>query len=79
MQLKRVLSTLAKKNITVVKNSDLRYAATNGKVTLEFYENGKDSNYICYFVERSPMTDISTDCFCDTFYHTIKAAVQRLS
>lgn len=27
----------------------------------------------------SPHTDIMTDCFCDTFYHTIKSAVASLN
>lgn len=32
-----------------------------------------------YVVARSPHTDIMTDCFCDSFYHTIKSAVGALS
>jgi hypothetical protein len=78
MQLKRVLSAFAKTNVTVVKMGETRYKATKGSVALEFYENGKGSNSVCYFVERSPQTDASTDCFCDTFYNTIKAALARL-
>lgn len=27
----------------------------------------------------SPHTDIMTDCFCDTFHHSIKSAVESIS
>ena len=32
-----------------------------------------------YVVARSPHTDIMTDCFCDSFYHTIKEAVRAIA
>jgi hypothetical protein len=32
-----------------------------------------------YVVQRSPHTDIMTDCFCDSFYHTIKSAVAAIA
>jgi hypothetical protein len=34
--------------------------------------------FVGYVVMRSPYTDIQTDCFCDSFQHTIKGAVQLL-
>ena len=32
-----------------------------------------------YLVKRSPHTDIMTDLFCDSFFHTIKEVVRELS
>jgi hypothetical protein len=32
-----------------------------------------------YVVARSPQTDIMTDCFCDSFYHSIKSAVAAIA
>jgi hypothetical protein len=39
-----------------------------------------ESNLITtYVVKRSPHTDIMTDCFCDTFYHTIRESVRAIA
>jgi hypothetical protein len=49
------------------------------------YVKGGESYYdekkpiTTYVVARSPHTDIQTDCFCDTFYHTIKSAVAAIA
>lgn len=32
-----------------------------------------------YVVARSPHTDAMTDCFCDSFFHTIASAVQAIA
>jgi hypothetical protein len=32
-----------------------------------------------YVVARSPHTDSMRDCFCDSFYHTIKSAVAAIA
>jgi hypothetical protein len=48
-------------------------------------KDGKDSFFdestpiTTYIVEASPHTDVQTDCFCDSFYHTIKEAVRALA
>lgn len=39
----------------------------------------KDNQITTYVVKASPHTDIQTDYFCDSFYHTIKAAVKALT
>jgi hypothetical protein len=49
------------------------------------YVKGGESYYdeknpiTTYVVARSPHTDAMTDCFCDTFYHTIKEAVKAIA
>ncbi len=41
-----------------------------------FPDKAKTRVSICYW--PSPHTDIQTDCFCDHFFHTIKAAIASL-
>jgi hypothetical protein len=64
----------------------------NGRV-MEWYtqaafvpaKDGKEASFddgnpvTTYVVERSPHTDIMSDCFCDTFHHSIKAAVAAIA
>jgi len=80
MQLKRVLNAFKKNNIEVKhQEGSTRYYATKNNNTLVFYENGKDSGEVYHFTWQSPMTDASTDCFCDSYFHTIKSAVYFLN
>jgi len=48
--------------------------AKDGKAAW-YDESNPITTYVCW---RSPQTDIMTDCFCDSFYHTIKEAVNSL-
>jgi hypothetical protein len=47
-------------------------------------KDGKESYFdetnliTTYVVERSPHTDIMTDCFCDSFHRTIRAAIHAI-
>jgi hypothetical protein len=49
------------------------------------YVKGGESYYdesdpiTTYVVARSPHTDIMTDCFCDSFYKSIKSAVAAIA
>lgn len=78
MLLTRVLSAFAKNGITVEESkfSKNKFIARKGTKTLEFYTQG---THVDYFVERSPHTNVMTDCFCDSFYKTIEGAVRVLN
>ena len=78
MLLTRVLSALKKNGVTVT-SGPYGYVATKNGHTLEFRENGAGSGQVCYLTERSPMTDASTDCFCDYYAKTIKSALAVLN
>lgn len=45
--------------------------------TQEGYPVAEKLRAVC-ICSPSPHTDVMTDCFCDTFHHTIKAAVAAL-
>ena len=76
MQLKRIMTALAKNDVTVVPTAR-GWRATKSDVALEFSENGRGSGLVGYFVERSPETKPEFDNFCDSYYYTIKAALSR--
>ncbi len=89
MNHKRLLSALAKVGATITNPH-----ADNGKEPRYFVATGKNGNKVCWYVQKkwddetvleavsvhtpSPHTDAMRDCFCDTFYHTIKAAAGSL-
>lgn len=86
MNHKRLLNALAKVGATVTSEPHgktmVRYRATKGDRVLAWYAQPKwnkpeelEAVSVHY---PSPHTDIMTDCFCDTFYHTIKGAVESL-
>lgn len=80
MQLKRALTAFAKAGCTIKHDeASTRYYATKGTNTLLFYENGKGSGEVYNFTWRSPQTDVMTDCFCDSYFHSIKSAVKFLT
>lgn len=80
MQFQRVLNAFAKNGVTVTTLSEgYSYKATKGTQVLHFYQNGRDSGSVLHFTYRSPHTDASTDCFCDSYYNTIKAALHFLN
>jgi len=45
---------------------------------LVFWENGTGSNYVGYFIAKHPDTDASVDLFMDSYYETIKGAINYL-
>jgi hypothetical protein len=45
---------------------------------LQFYENGKGSGEVGYFTARHPETDASVDLFLDSYYHSVKSAIEHL-
>lgn len=88
MNLKRLLNALAKVGATVTTPHDNIGGPRYYKAV------GKTGEVICWYVQPhwktgepeatsvhspSPHTDIMTDCFCDTYYNTIKGAVQAVS
>jgi hypothetical protein len=87
MNHKRLLNALAKAGATVTHEPHtktmVRYRATKGNEVLLWYAQKKwdnpDELEAVSVHSPSPHTDIMTDCFCDTFYHTIKSAVGSLS
>jgi uncharacterized Zn finger protein (UPF0148 family) len=90
MNHKRLLNALAKVGATVTNPH-----ADNTKAPRYFKATGKNGEVVCWYVQKkwdnpeeleatsvhtpSPHTDIMTDCFCDTYYHTIKGAVGALT
>lgn len=80
MQLKRLISALEKNGITVEKKARWSpgnfkfYATKNGKI-LSFYENGKDSGNVTHLTYEHPDTNSSYDLFMDSYFSTIKSAV----
>ena len=78
MLLSRVLSAFKKNNIQVIY-SGREMVAVGSKHRLSFYENGKDSGQITHFTLRSDQTDAMTDCFCDSYFYSIKSAIHYLN
>ena len=90
MNHKRLINALTKAGATITNPH-----ADNGKDPYYFVATGKNGEKVCWYVQKkwndesvleavsvhspSPHTDIMTDCFCDTFYHTIKGAAAAVS
>ena len=88
VNLNRLVNAFKKAGATVeVKESEKTpyfgsgWAELNGR-RLEFnYQAGfpvESKRTVSIIVSRSPQTDIMTDCFCDTFFDTIKSAVKYI-
>lgn len=79
MQLKRALNAFAKAGCTIKHDEgSTRYYVTKNDTTLLFHENGRGSGEVNHFTLQNPETDAMTDCFCDSYFHTIKSAVRFL-
>jgi len=78
MLLSRVLSAFKKNNIEVIY-SGREMVAVGSKNRLSFYENGSGSGHVTHFTLRSPETKAEYDCFCDSYFHTIKSAILMLN
>lgn len=84
MSHKRLASAFIKAG-AVVKNiphpttgeTSRNWIASNPKNSVSIEWRTQD-DVTTYCIERSPMTDAYTDCFCDSYYHTIKSAVAAL-
>lgn len=80
MQLIRVLNAFQKNNVEIKHQEDsTRYYASKNGNTLLFHENGKGSNSVYNFTWQSPQTDAMTDCFCDSYFPSIKSALHFLN
>lgn len=77
MLLSRVMSAFSKEGITIQKNGN-RFYAIFGAKRLKFHENGVGSGQVNHFTYESPHTNSSYDCFCDSYYKSIKAAIWYL-
>ena len=86
MNHQRLLNALHKVGATVTNEpngkSMTRFRATKGSEVLLWYAQKKwdkpEELEAVSVHSPSPHTDIMTDCFCDTFYHTIKGAAESL-
>lgn len=86
MNHKRLLSAIAKTGATVTSEphgkSMTRFRATKGQEVLCWYAQPKwnkpEELEAVSVHSPSPHTDIMTDCFCDTFHHTIRGAIASL-
>lgn len=86
MNHKRLLSAIAKTGASVTNETHgktmLRFRATKGDNVLLWYAQpkwNKPEELEAVSVHApSPFTDIQTDCFCDTFFHTIKGCAEYL-
>ena len=87
MNHKRLLNALAKVRATVT--NEIRWTNEPHTKTMVRFRASKGEEVLCWYAQPhwktgeleavsvhspSPHTDIMTDCFCDTFYHTIKSA-----
>lgn len=85
MNHKRLLNALAKVGAAVSNQPHgkiVRYRATKGDNVLVWYAqpmwNNPEELEAVSVHAPSPHTDIMTDCFCDTFYSTIRSAAASL-
>lgn len=76
MQLSRILSACALNGVTVNKVRENYYVLTKGENRLTMHVQDDEVGYMTY---HSPQTDAMTDCFCDSYYHTIKGAMHHLN
>lgn len=80
MELSSILSACARNGVTVTQPIESRkdyYLLTKGDRRLDFYVGS--NGYVSNIVYRSPHTDIMTDCFCDSYFDTIKSAMRELN
>ena len=77
MQLTRVLNAFKKNKIEIEHEEGTKryYATKNGKKLL-FYTQTELVEEVFHFTYQSPNTDVTTDYFEDTYYDTIKSALQ---
>lgn len=77
MQLTRVLNAFKKNQIEIKHEEGTKryFASKNGKKLL-FYTQTELVEEVFHFTYQSPNTDVMTDYFEDTYYNTIKAALQ---
>lgn len=81
MQAKSLRRALEKVGVVITKTVDGGFAAS--KVgseyihALEWYED--TDGYVSCLRTPSSFTDAMTDCFCDTYYSTIKSAMYFLT
>ena len=77
----RLTNALTKAGATITGEGD-RFRATKGTREIRWYtqEDWQKPGRMEAICVRwpSPQTDSSTDCFCDTYYDTIKGAVASL-
>ena len=84
MKLNNILSRFKNKKIEVTTvdrwgTGNFKYIVKNGANELEFTENGKGSNHVTCFVARHPDTNAMYDLHMDSYYHTIKSAIEYLN
>ncbi len=79
MLLSSILSACSKNGVTVTPPTPGRqnsYILTKGENVLTFHAQ---DDYVGYMTWHSPQTDVMTDCFCDSYYKTIKDAMHFLN
>ena len=65
-----------------VSTDGRKWRAVKGQNLVEWYTQegfpNKEKEVAVCICTPSPSTDVMTDCFCDTFHHSIKSAVSSL-
>lgn len=79
----RLVNALTKAGATVTNGANDKWIATKGDRRVEWFTQqgypDKDKLRAVCICTPSPYTDVMTDCFCDTFHHTIKSAVAAVN
>lgn len=68
-----------KKNGIAVTGDGYRHYATKGDRQLQFYQNGRDSGEVLSFTCKHPDTNASFDLFMDSYFDTLKSAINYLN
>lgn len=71
----RWLATNPKNNECVEWSTQDGFVPAKDGVEAHWDANNQITTHVTW---RSPHTDAMTDCFCDSYYHTIKSAVAAL-
>lgn len=76
MQLSRIISACALNGVTVDKVRENYYVLTKGEQRLTMHPQDDHVGHLTY---HSPQTDTMTDCYCDSYFDTIKGAMHFLN
>lgn len=79
MQLDRILAAAARNGITIEQDKTRQdhFYLIKGEHKLDFYVD--QTNNVGHATYRSPHTDAMTDCFCDSYFDTIKSIMHYLN
>ena len=75
MKHNRLVNAIRKAGFEVIQSDHREDSFHVANANLHWFKQDEEAICVHY---ASPHTDIMTDCFCDTFYNTIKSAVESL-